>query len=483
MSESAETAAPSAGAQPVVQSVEASPAASADTFLAAMQGNAAAASTERPANEPSEPLSGDDPANPFASTGAEGEAEPEPQPGQAPEGEQPFGEQPAQPESTQQSEQTSESARQLINKSNIDPTLKKELSDDVFRARRFKELGFSVEHAEALKDLGITPEVVIERTTIHPTLEDARRDASLAASMRQISTELSSNPAAFLDKLGQANPAVAQNLRSAILGEIRSPEDLGEDVWFPFVQESTWNLLDNLQRAASAEQNADLKEAVAIVRGKVFGQNPQPPQPRQPKTAAQDDPNNPLRKELEELRAEKARAESTQRGNWQSGLQNEGLKVVGGLAEAYLKSQGISSLPGTFSQDAARELAMSVLGAIDSDSRLKADAEIFLNGPMTRERFQQGLEWLRARAQSLVNIHGQRVRDKYRPLSGANPNPQPPAPAPAPRRPDIARPSGTAPRPVAGPNPTQQVFAAQKKGLSIEQMIAANSAAAASRRR
>ncbi len=480
----AETAAPNAGAQPIVQSLEASQASAEQSILAAIQANAAAPLTEKPANEPSEAPTGDDPANPFASTGEAAQPEPEPEPDQAAA---PAAQQQAQPETQeQQPEQTtSESARQLINKSNIDPAVKKELSDDVFRARRFKELGFSVEHAEALKDLGVTPEVVIERTSIHPTLEDARRDASLAASMRQISEDLSSNPAVFLDKIAQANPGVAQNIRAAVLSGIRSPEDLGEEVWFPFVQESTWNLLDNLNRAAAQEQNADLKEAVAIIRGKVFGQNAQPPQAR-PRTAPAVDPNDPLRKELEQLRAERAQGQATVRNQWTQGLQNDGIRLVGGLASEYLSKQGVASLPGTFSQDAAKELTMTVLSAIDSDPRLKADAQIFLSGPMTQERYQQGLDWLKARAASLItSVHGQRVRDKYRPLVGGAPNTQPqPNPRPAaPQRPDVARPSGGAPRPAAAPNPTQAVFAAQKKGMSIEQMIAANSAAAATRRR
>lgn len=473
MSDIAETAAPNAGAQPAVESVDASQASVEQGILAAIQANAAG---EKPANEPAS-QTGEDPANPFAKLGEEPKPEPEPEPEAAPEKDNLFEESKAQPESAEQPEQTSESARQLINKSNIDPALKKELSDDVFRARRFKELGFSVENAEALKDLGVTPEVIVERTNLHPTLEDARRDASLAASMRQISEDLTTNPAAFLDKLGQANPQIAQSIRSAILGDIKSPEDLGEDVWFPFVQERTWNLFDNLERMAAATQDSDTKEAVAILRNKVFGQNAAPPQPRQPAPAS-DDPNNPLRKELEQLRAEKAQQQSTQRGQWESSMQNEGLKLVGDLASQYLTSQGIASLPGTFQQDASRELAMSVLNAISSDPRLAADAAVFLKGPMTPERFQQGLGWLKARAAALVNVHGQRVREKYRPLaSTATPSPQPAAPKPAAApRPDVARPSGGVPRPAAGPTPTQQVFAAAKKGMSIEQMIAANSA-------
>lgn len=474
MSDIAEPAAPIAGAQPLVQSLDASQASTEQSILSAIQANA---SGEKPANEPESPT-GEDPANPFAKPAEEAQPEPEPEPVQASEKDNLFEEQKAQPESTEQTEQTSESARQLINKSNIDPALKKELSDDVFRARRFKELGFSVENAEALKDLGVTPEVIVERTNLHPTLEDARRDASLAASMRQISEDLTTNPAAFLDKIGQANPQIAQSIRSAILGNIKSPEDLGEDVWFPFVQERTWNLLDNLDRSSVQTQDSDLKEAVAIIRAKVFGPNAQAPQPKQPAPAS-DDANNPLRRELEQLRAEKARQESTQRGQWESSMQNEGLKMVGDLAAQYLTSQGIASLPGSFQQDASRELAMSVLNAISSDPRLAADAAVFLKGPMTQERFQQGLGWLKARAAALVNVHGQRVRDKYRPLaSTATPTAQPAAPKQAASpRPDVARPSGGVPRPTPGPSPTQQVFAAQKKGMSIEQMIAANAAA------
>lgn len=476
------TAAPNAGAPPTVESADASQAATEQSILAAIQANAAGG--EKPANEP-ESQTGDDLANPFASTGEEAQPEPEPEPEAAAAEEQPFAAEPeAQPEATEGAEQTSESARQLINKSNIDPALKKELSDDVFRARRFKELGFNVETAEAFKDLGVTPEVIIERTNLHPTLEDARRDAGLAATMRQIAEDLGTNPAGFLEKVGQANPAMAKSIKDAVRAEITSPEDLGEEVWFPFVQQSTWNLLDNLDRAATAEQNSDLKEAVSILRAKVFGQGAVAPQPRQPAPAA-DDANNRLRKELEQLRAEKARQESTARGSWESSMQQEGLKAVGELAVNYLSSQGVSSLPGTFGQDAVRELAMSVLGAISSDPRLAADANVFLKGPMTQERFKQGLDWLKSRAAPLINVHGQRVREKYRPLASARSATAPqtaPKPAAAPR-PDVARPSGATPRPAAAPSPTQAVFAAAKKGMSIEQMIAANSAARGARRR
>lgn len=483
MAEPVVTDAPIAGAQPIVQSVEASQASAEQSILAAIQAHAAGTLTEKPANEVESPTGGDL-ANPFANPAIDVQPEPEPAP-EAPkeEVETPFSEPPAKPETPQLTpEQASEASRQLIKQSNIDPTKKEEITAKVYKAERFEKLGFSVETAEAFKDLGVTPEVVIERTNLHPTLEDAKRDAQLAANMREVIQDLSTDPSAFLSKVSQANPAIVEQLRSSILSEIKSPEDLGEAVWFPFVQQSTWNLLENLQRASISEQDANLKEAIDIVRGRVFGQNAQPPQVR--REAVPPDPNDPVRKELEQLKAEKARFEGSQRSQWETSLQNDGLKTVGELASKYLTDQGLTSLPGTFSQDATKELAMSVLQAIQSDNRLASDAQVFLRGPMTRERYQQGLDWLKSRASALINVHGQRVREKYRPLASTTSTaaPQPNAKPPAPR-PDVARPSGASPRPVPGPNPTQQVFAAQKKGLSIEQMIAANSQAIAARRR
>ena len=357
-----------------------------------------------------------------------------------------------------------ESIRQIIKRSNLPTDLKETITNLAFKADAFDKIGFTVEQARQLKDLGITPEIIAERIGIHQSVEDERRDAELAISMRQLGTDLTQDPAAFVDGILATAPEVAQNLIAAAYE--RAAYVMPERI----VDEKVNGVWEALNGAYSDMANSDdeaLLEALRTVASAFFPDGA-PVVDDQPGYVAEDGLANsadPIHREYAKLKADQERFAAEQRQSFAGAMFNHGRQAVWEATKAAWEEVKPQSMPKEVSDVVAKQIFDQVGAALLSNEGIKRDMEGFLSGNLDQAQFNRAVSWLLERAKPTILINRKPALDYWsKVFAGSAPAPQQaPAQKPAIKgsapltKPDIGR-ASSAPAPTNVVDVKAQVF-------------------------
>lgn len=318
-------------------------------------------------------------------------------PGEKAATEEPKPETAAQPENQ---EAVAESIRSLIKKSNLPPERKEELAALAYRGLQLQKLGFDYDQAELLKRMAVTPEVMVERVKIHPTIEDARTDAAFAEDMRELINDLDTQPEVAARKLYLTSPEKFKSMAAEIADNL---DQLVPDKASEIRSSGFRNAMVRIAQRAEQTSNADLQSAAALILDHVFGGENAP---------AARDPNNPVYQENERLKAlfrqqQEQRTQNLEaaRGQFGTALQNYGAQAIFSDIKAALVAQSPTGMDAELVDRTAGDAFNGVVADLFQNQNFIKDMERFAAGPPTQEQLNNAIEFARSRARALAPLH------------------------------------------------------------------------------
>lgn len=299
-------------------------------------------------------------------------------------------------------DQLPDNMRAELRRANLAPEIKEALAQSWYERKAFHDVGFTVEQARQLKSVGFTPEVAGDRLRLHPTLEDAAQDASLANIARTLITDFQSNPSAMLDGLSSNSPDAFPKFAEAVAGRLRTE---APQVHRALVGKAMLNALNVLESEID-ENDFESKEKVAFVRNKWFPQT----DGNQPRQAGAFDPNDPIHRKYAELQEQQAQQAQQSFAYFGQAVQEYSKQAV--MSEVS-KRVGEALPKGTSEhvvQRATNEIVNLVAndffgnrGVMDNINRMVA------NSDLSQEALNQVVYNIFNRAMPLVAVHAKPV--------------------------------------------------------------------------
>lgn len=301
--------------------------------------------------------------------------------------------------------QTSESIRALIKASNLPAEHKDEIVNLAYQGKAAQESGMTLDAVRAFKENGITPASVLERIKLHPTFDDAKKDAWYAGEMRRIATDYNKDPKKFLLGLKQSagSTQVFPNLVAAI-AEFLPTE--APRVVTSIKTDGIKTALLNLGREALAQANEDRQTAVKMVQ-EAFGFSSE--------LTAQTPTKDPRLAELEKKNAE---FESRQKAQDEQS-RNQFLQSV--VTEARntvykeIERRWAEAAPAGLDVDETKRAIDDIYKGVETDlagvSNFVYDLESRRNGPLTEQAYRDSVKYAFDRASPFIPTHQKSALD------------------------------------------------------------------------
>ena len=389
-----------------------------------------------------------------------------------PETEEPAVEEPKEgeagkePQATQ--EQVAESIRSLIKKSNLPPEKKEELAGLAYEGLQLRKMGFDFQQAKFLKEMGVTPDVIVDRVKLHGTLDDAKTDAMYAQDMRELISDLTTNPAVAARKLHATSPEHFRGLAVEVADNLDSiiPEKAVQ-----IRSDGARNMLLRIQQDAQREGNTDMETAATLIYERVFGTQPGAP-PRTPDMA------DPTQRELAQLKQQLAQQERVRREAFTRDqqvfgqqLQSRGADAILADIRATVDAQKPAGLNDELTAQIAREAFDGVTQDLLANENFVKDVERFTAGQPTSQNFQQALEFVRHQARARTPIHLRAALTRWGKYAVQQSAQKQAIQQKAEARPDVGKAVGPATPSVGSPLHEQILAEGRSKNLSPLEMI------------
>ncbi len=397
----------------------------------------------------------------------------------APDATDPIGDVPAEepavqaakPEGTpkaapETAEAAAESIRQLLKRANFDPGRKEELADAYYKAKFYAEKGYTPDVIRHLDSAGVTPDGIVERLNVHPTVADARRDSSLASDMRSLAEDFNSNPEGMIQKLQASNPEAFGRLASAFATNLNKYSPEAET---SFVSQKAWGLLEATEAHAKTSGNADLMAAVEILKADWFPNAGDPAQAGK-QTGSQFNPQDPIHQKYQQLQEQQKQFDTRQATAFETGLREQGYKALLTEVAARVKQSTPTSMPDEYRERMSKDIVEGAVRDVFANPNLVADLRAFLAGPKTQDQMAKAITYLSERAKPFIANHHRRASEFWgKPFAAASAAKQV-VQKQAAARPDVGR-VGTAPSGV----PTADLMSeAKSKGWDIAETVRQN---------
>lgn len=195
--------------------------------------------------------------------------------------------------------QLPDNIRAELRRANLAPEVKEALAQSWYERKAFHDVGFSVEQARYLKSVGFSPEVAVDRLRMHPTVEDAAQDASLANVARTLISDFQNNPSAMLDGLSANVPEAFPAFAKTVAGRLQkdAPEVYGS------LASGAMDFALHVLESETPEGDFEAREKIAYVRNQLFP-GADKPAVRQPGAF---DPTDPIHQKYRELKENEQR--------------------------------------------------------------------------------------------------------------------------------------------------------------------------------
>ena len=364
-------------------------------------------------------------------------------------------------------EAAKESIRQILKRANIDPALKEKLVESHFRDKLFAEKGYTADIIRHLDSAGVTPDGIVERLSVHPTVADARRDSNLASDMRNLAEDFHNNPESMIEKLRTSSPEAFAKLASTFATNMNRYSPEAET---SFVSQKAWGLLEATEAHAKTSGNADLLAAVEILKGDWFPNAGESGKPSAGIPSGQFNPQDPIHQKYQQLQEQQRQFETQQATAFETGLREQGYKALLDEVSSRVKASTPSSMPDEYRERMSKDIVEGAVREIFANQNLVADLRAFLAGPKTKDQMGKAIAYLSERAKPFIANHHKRASEFWgKPFAAASAAKQA-VQKQAAARPDVGR-VGTAPASA----PTQNILQeAKSHGWSIEETLRQN---------
>lgn len=361
--------------------------------------------------------------------------------------------------------QIEESIRSLIKKSNLPPERKDELASLAYKGLQLTKLGFDYDQVKFLKEMAVTPEVILDRVRLHPTLEDAKRDAMYAEDMRELINDLTTQPEVAARKLHATSPETFRPLALDIFNNIdKIAPDVAQEAW----SRKFSTVLSRVEKNAQASQNVDLQAAVAMLRDHIYGDT----------QTSKPDPNDPVVQENTRLRAifENQQRQQKQgmeqaRSQFGNALQNYGAQAIFSDIKTALEAQKPTGMDADLAERTVGDVFNGVTQDLLSNTNFMKDMARFAQGNPTQEQLGAAIDFARARARVLMAPHLRSALGKWGKYALQRAQTTATTQAKAASRPDVGKATGP-PTPAAGVPLHERVLAEGKaKNLTPLEMM------------
>jgi hypothetical protein len=371
-------------------------------------------------------------------------------------------------------DQLPENMRAELRRANLAPEVKEALAQSWYERKAYHDVGFTVEQARALKQVGVTPEIVEDRLRVHPTLDDAVEDSRLANLARTLVNDFQSNPSSMLDGLSMHAPEAFPQFAEAVANRL---QQAAPDVYRRLASRAMYRALEVLGSEVD-ENDYETKEKVEFVRNRLF-----PQQAEQGQKPGAFNPEDPIHRRYAELQEQQQRAYQTQAVQFTSAAEQYGTQAV--MAEVGRRVS--EALPKGASDQVRQRAAGEIMarvqqdffgnrGIVESINRMVAQSDL------SQESLNQIVQHAYSRAVPLIAVHSKPVLEFW--SQSVKVPDQPPQPAvkaqsvqqassrTVANAPSSAKVAGTAPTPNAPQAPPASFIAdGRKKGWDTGKII------------
>lgn len=139
-----------------------------------------------------------------------------------------------------------------------------ELRGAFFRDKAAREAGFTPEVVREMQARGVTPSQALQVLQLVPTVEDAEAASKDAVGLREMLDDFRGDPETFVARLSAIDPKAAERLLALGHREPNPQEAMAETT------NRLWELLQQLQQAADAENDQDAVEDFRRVADRIF---------------------------------------------------------------------------------------------------------------------------------------------------------------------------------------------------------------------
>ena len=300
-----------------------------------------------------------------------------------------------------------------------------------YQARGMREVGWTLNGLRIAARAGLTEQSFGELNAMFPTLEDARRTSSLAASHQALQADFSNNPAAFVKGMFDADPVAARAVARTITGMLPQVDSesyvstvaAGVNTLFNSIGAKIAGILKTDPESVAGQ---DLQTALRMIKNEVFPGSNEDGQAQQ-----QHRVDPAIERELTELRGREQAYKQQASQQYQAEIYN---RSVAGL-EQYVDGLFKEANPSGFSEKGAQRIKQEAMQAIGQDFlsnpvvRADLDRMIKQNAPL-----DQVMQFVGNRLASLAPRRVAEVMRSYAQDFFVKPSaPQPRQPVPAPR--------------------------------------------------
>jgi hypothetical protein len=213
--------------------------------------------------------------------------------------------------------------RAELRRANLAPEVKEALAQAWYERKAFHDVGFTVDQARQLKNVGFTPEAANDRLRLHPTVDDAVTDANLANLARTLIEDFQTNPANMLDGLSNNAPEAFPQFAEAVASRLRSD---APQVYGSLVSKAMLNALRVLESEFPPD-DFESREKISFVRDRWFPKDTGEGQ----KQPGAFDPNDPIHQRYAKLQEQEQQRYQTQATNFTEAVKGYGEQTI--LAE------------------------------------------------------------------------------------------------------------------------------------------------------
>jgi hypothetical protein len=316
-------------------------------------------------------------------------------------------------------EQLPDNMRAELRKSNLAPEIKEALAQSWYERKAYHDVGFTVEQARQLKEVGFTPEVAGDRLRIHPTLEDAATDAHLANIARTIITDYQSNPSGMIEGLRQNAPEAFEGFADAFASELKTSAPA---VYSKVASRAMLRALEILDSEYPAE-DFETKEKIAFVKNKFF-----PASGEAPKSHGGFNPEDPIHVQYQKLQEQQRQQYAAAATGFERAVTDFGQQAV--FTEVQRRVS--EAMPKGVDQDVINRASGEIMDRVAKDffgnrGMIESIGQMMRTSDMSQQALNNIVTQVYNRAVPLVAVHSKPVLEFWSKTARAPEQPRQPA--------------------------------------------------------